>query len=525
MLPLELVDAIFQLLSPHCFKYSDEVSAAQTALARCARTCRTYHNMASSVLWRGEDLSRICTAVLSNFTIGRVKWPAEEALIRVIILMFIWEHATPELVSVLSPSIRVLYLLDDLAGEENASQQLEFGYRMRRHAFKQLIPAVLQGLPDLEVLLLRPLGHKSFWSPFTSTPNNCFVNQNIRILHIVELSSCTVVTAALAAISTISNLAELNITVLGPYAYHIEADPMEWYIPSTFHFPRLRRLSLKGHTTRVAALVEAIAAPDLEDIALKTVDTTLPGREYQDVLETALSELFDRLRRQNAASLRVFSLILHTMAGISVFPCGTTADTPFPYFARPLLEIRHLQRITIQQSSQGSDVNSPALVATWPALRSLSLPGTEASPDFLQLIACECPQLERLEVRRLSKDFVDFLPPTVPPSPRAGSAAPDARRTSALRQLRTSIPLEVPEPEDATKVARFLDALFPRLNPGQCSLGCFLEETRNNRLKYLWKSRALDVLKEVSRLQRTRCKMRWHVTFQFDLQGQIRARE
>ncbi|KAH9915522.1 uncharacterized protein B0H18DRAFT_1215471 [Fomitopsis serialis] len=368
----------------------------------------------------------------------------------------IWEHATPELVSVISPSIRILHLPDDTAEEENASHQREYGYRMRRHAFKQLIPAVLQGLPNLEELSLRALGHEFFWFPFTSTPNGCFVNQNIRILHIVE-SSRTTMKAVLAAVSTILNLSELDIAVYDSYAEAAIA----------------QRSYGNG-----AALVEAIAAPDLEDITLRTVDVSLlPDREYRAMAETALSAVFDRLRRRNATSLRVFSLILDL--NVSVFPCGTAADMPFPSLARSLLEIRHLHGITVCQGSQG----------------------TEASPDFLQLIARECPQLESLEVKRLLKDFVDLLPP----ASRDESAGSDARRTSALRQLRTSLPCAILA-ADITRVARFLAALFPQLEPGQCSLKCFPDCTRFE-VGTFSTPESPDVLKEVSRLQQAR----WNV--------------
>ncbi|TFY50089.1 hypothetical protein EVJ58_g11199 [Rhodofomes roseus] len=100
----------------------------------------------------------------------------------------VWEHATPELVSVITPSIRVLHLPQDYAEMENGSQSYEYGYRMRRHAFKQLLRGVLERLPDLAELTLPVLGHEAFWFPLLSKPDNHFVTQGIHTLHRMKLS-------------------------------------------------------------------------------------------------------------------------------------------------------------------------------------------------------------------------------------------------------------------------------------------------------------------------------------------------
>lgn len=87
LLPFELIDAIFQLLSPLGPTYSDDFRVARTALARCARTCHAYHKIALTVLWKEQYLSCVCKAVLSNFAMGCVKWPEEEVY---------WEDASSE---------------------------------------------------------------------------------------------------------------------------------------------------------------------------------------------------------------------------------------------------------------------------------------------------------------------------------------------------------------------------------------------------------------------------------------------
>ena len=67
----------------------------------------------------------------------------------------IWHPATTDLISVLSPTIRVLRLPADVEGSDNRGELDELAYRLRRHALKTLLRSILQSLPELRVLELR----------------------------------------------------------------------------------------------------------------------------------------------------------------------------------------------------------------------------------------------------------------------------------------------------------------------------------------------------------------------------------
>ncbi|KAH9834172.1 uncharacterized protein C8Q71DRAFT_859827 [Rhodofomes roseus] len=506
--------------------------AARTTLASCAQTCQALHELAIKYLWQEQDLIGICKAVLPTLAVGRVKWPGqievqgvEEAdsdddasddgniysarvyyyhpgpisakdwsrfahyakFVRILkhpehhavdssVFIFlqqhacgkplfpelrelVWEHATPELLSVISPSIRILSLPGSPEEEEDASLQRKFACDMRRHAFKQLIPDVVQGLPDLEEVVLRSFGHKSFWFPFTSTPNSGFVNQNIRILHMSE-SSRTLMKAALAAVSTIQNLSELAIDVLRT---DIDTEPARLPTSSISPFIKLVQLSVKGPTTAVAALVNVIDAPCMRDLDLGCFDVHTVSR---DILTAALSSLFDRLHRRNATTLRKLKLFFKD--GLSVFPSGTSADAPFPPLGRPLLELRHLEDIAIQQfTPRGlTMISTPALVAAWPAVRTLSLTGGRASPNFLHIIARDCPQLESLSITGLSMDFVELLS-----SARVDIPGTGVQQPPRLRQLCTMSSVMRLGPTEVSRVAHFIISLFPHLDLDRCSVG------------------------------------------------------
>ncbi|KZT65095.1 hypothetical protein DAEQUDRAFT_559915 [Daedalea quercina L-15889] len=122
----------------------------------------------------------------------------------------VWEHAVPELLSVISPTIRVLKFPFNDQVEENYALPKEVAYRMRRHTFKTLLPGMLQSLPELRELYLRRLGHPGFWCSFTPEPNHRFVAQHIHTLHITE-SLAVLLWGALPAVSTIQQLEELKI--------------------------------------------------------------------------------------------------------------------------------------------------------------------------------------------------------------------------------------------------------------------------------------------------------------------------
>lgn len=75
----------------------------------------------------------------------------------------IWAHAVSDILSILSPTIRVLRFPFATEDMDNYGFPMERGHRVLRHAFKTLLPTILQRLLELRVLDLRPLRHANFW--------------------------------------------------------------------------------------------------------------------------------------------------------------------------------------------------------------------------------------------------------------------------------------------------------------------------------------------------------------------------
>ncbi|KAH9915538.1 uncharacterized protein B0H18DRAFT_1215487 [Fomitopsis serialis] len=366
----------------------------------------------------------------------------------------IWEHATPEIISVTSPSIRVLRLPEDLNMRENGHQTYEYGYRMRRHAFKQMLPAVLQALPNLEELELRKLAHEAFWFPFwQSVPSGRFVSQTIRTLCISE-SRRALTRAALAAISTIPGLTTLEIDMDERGGMH---DPQE-----------------DNNDGGVAVLADAIIAPGLEDVEIWFKSQWSTEEGGPDVVAVALHAIFDALRRRNAGSLRRLCLI-DLICSQSLFAGGTTAATPFHAVASPLLALQRLQDVVIQEESP-NDIDVPGLVAAWPTVRSLDLPNLFLTLNSLRDIARTCRQLECLTVWSLGDEYglqVNQLSQATQQRKSSSSdtdSAPGSEATGcALRELHVDEPLFIEHRSDINIVARFLDSLFPQLDVGRSS--------------------------------------------------------
>lgn len=102
----------------------------------------------------------------------------------------VWEHATPELAVVVSPSIRVLRLPEDTCEAEVGAQDGECAYSMRRHAFTRLLPSVLEGLPNLKELELRTLGHETFWLDHSVKDRGLLSCQKLHTLRVIEPHRC-----------------------------------------------------------------------------------------------------------------------------------------------------------------------------------------------------------------------------------------------------------------------------------------------------------------------------------------------
>jgi len=415
-----------------------------------------------------------------------------------------WLHATPELWCIVTPAVRILRLPRNYIPTHRSDLEAS-GNRMPRAAFKQILPHVLHCLPELQELELPPVGYEAFWSSFTSTPgSSCFIGQSIRTLHICE-SGRDLLTAALPALSTITELTELRIRLTDMSAgsnFDVFAYD-RWDTSYTHTFARLRHLwidALAVHT--MTSMVKAIDAPHVEIVELSCLCNPITGHHTR--IGESLHTTIDLLRRRNAASIRKLHLSFRHL-DLPLFPtAGLAVNAPFPSLTSPLLELRHLRAIGIYQ--EGTDhlldasLNAPAIVSAWPTLRALSLLGQYASPMFLQAVARTCSHIENLTVFTLTRDFLD-------PEKLAASHfySVDPAGTSlntggsALRCLHIDGPFTVSAPGPIRAIASFLDSLFPRLDIDRC-----VAPRPGDDGKFEDPARWPDIMREVAKLQLAR---------------------
>jgi len=268
-------------------------------------------------------------------------------------------------------------------------------------------------------------------------------------------------------------------------------------VPPIRPFENLKRLFLKGGTTGVAALIDAIVAPGLDDVEMWYKGFLEEGG--YDAVAVALHAIFDTLRRRNAASLRKLSLV-DIRFSQPLFTGGTTA-TPFHPVARPLLALQHLQDVEIQEDT--FDISVPDLVAAWPTVRSVDLPYQYLTFDSLREIARTCPQLECLKVLSLEDEEgpLHDLRSQAAQQRTSGSSNADSARGSeatgcALRELHVEEPIYIEHRSDINVIARFLDSLFPQLGVVRSStLVLFIGATPEDDV---------ELMKEVTRLRLAR---------------------
>ncbi|KAH9919034.1 uncharacterized protein B0H18DRAFT_1122731 [Fomitopsis serialis] len=272
-----------------------------------------------------------------------------------------WGHVTPDLAMVISPSIRVLRI-----PERSSSHEDELDYRMRRHAFKTQLPSVLRSLPNVETLELLRLGHEGFWHTFAPGPDHQFVAQNISVLHISEPYSA-LMKGALAAVSTIQALTQLRIDVVLTSCSGDDGELKGWDKTRIRTFARLRCLQIKANMGQSGVLLDAIVAPNLEDVEVKRDCESGPCK-----VPFSLPEALEPLGNRNVSSLRRVYLDLQNYY---IPKPGDEPETEpiFLTLTKPLLQLRQLRELNIYiypgaDSSGPIDVALPAMLAAWPLL-------------------------------------------------------------------------------------------------------------------------------------------------------------
>lgn len=371
----------------------------------------------------------------------------------------IWAHAVSDILSILSPTIRVLRFPFATEDMDNYGFPMERGHRVLRHAFKTLLPTILQRLLELRVLDLRPLRHANFWYGLVAPePEPCFVAQSVRTLHVTEPLP-TLLKGALAVISTIEGLEELrivtNLPLQRPGATRAELMALEWPGKESVHpFASLRSLHVNTGVQEIALLMDIVVAPNLEDVTLHCMvyptGRRLTERKFAppgevDALHSIVNTLCDRCAHSlQTVKLQLFSFKLPELS--------------FEAVIKPLLQLHRLQELLVDVwFVQNAPVVLPIpdMLAAWPMLQRLNIPVLSLSPGDLQTVARICPELRSIRVMRLSDAFLEL--------PDASATIPLPVSRHPLHEIRLYFPSKVADPANVTKIARFLSDVFPGL--------------------------------------------------------------
>ncbi|KAH9837907.1 uncharacterized protein C8Q71DRAFT_723165 [Rhodofomes roseus] len=378
-----------------------------------------------------------------------------------------WGNVTHDLAPIISPTIRILRIPDSglcMFEFDNSRESC-----MQRHAFKTQLPSILRCLPDLQVLQLQRLGHEGFWHPFAPPPEHRFVAKNIRNLYITETYD-TLMKGALAVVSTIQGLTDLKIDVaLSGQSADME-DLDSWDKTHIRTFKKLRHLQIEAGMAQAAILIDAIVAPNLEDVELARDWESDPCK-----VPSQLTKALETLGTRNASTVR-----------------------------------RHLRdlNISLDPGLRREDIDVPLLsmMEAWPALERLAVSVAILTPDILRAIARgTLPKLESLDAKCLSKDFLEGLPSSDSLLPHSGPRGSDSDALSGpkhgLLQLHLLKCTRAAHPADVAKIARFVVALFPRLDFDRCvGIQCWPFDTSEAEMWDNWHG----IMQEVRKLQAER---------------------
>ena len=420
----------------------------------------------------------------------------------------VWVHPVPELLSVLSPTIRVLRFPPDDEDSENCGRPQEIGYRMLRHTFKTLLPGMLERLPELLELELPPLRHEGFWEELARGPKARFCAQGLRSLVITEPFT-VLLQGALAVISTISGLEELRITSDLPVDWNgltrAELAALDRHDGEALRpLAKLRVLHIRSNPPAVALLMELIVAPNLEDVTLQfSVHPTarqLAEIEYTsedevDALHDAVQTLCSAQRSATLSSVKLMLLSFKLPERRRVSETETVSS--LDALIKPLLQLHRLQDLVIDIwfiDNAPAVAMVPDMLAAWPTLQRLNIPALSLSPDDFRIAARISPELKSIRAMRLSDEFLE-LPGTSAGVAASATVERAPTRGHPLQDIRLYSPSKISDPANVTKIARFLCELFPRFGSTQC-VGPKLARRYENQEN--WR----DVVKQAQKIQK-----------------------
>lgn len=421
----------------------------------------------------------------------------------------VWVHPVPEILSVLSPTIRVLRFPFQNEASENYGQPHELGYRMLRHTFKTLLPGMLERLPALQELELLPLRHEGFWEGLARGPQARFVAQGLRSLCIAEPFP-VLLRGALAVVSTIAGLEELKIAsdlpldLPGPTRAELAA--LDWHDKESMRsLEKLRTLHVSSNTPTVALLMDLIVAPSLEDVTLQCLvhpparqlaDDEYTSADEVDALHDAVRALCERRSATlSSVKLLLFSFKLPERHRVSETETVSSLDA----LVRPLLRLRRLRELVIDiwfVQNAPAVAAVPDMLAAWPELQRLNIPALSLAPDDLRTAARISTELRSIRAMRLSDEFLEL--PDVSVGAAASGSAAKSPAGHPLQEIRLYSPSKIDDAANVARIARFLCEFFPQLGPTQCAGGKLAKG------RYVNQENWRDVVEQVQKIRKSR---------------------
>ncbi|EPS99242.1 hypothetical protein FOMPIDRAFT_89150 [Fomitopsis schrenkii] len=359
----------------------------------------------------------------------------------------LWEHASADIIAVLSPTIRVLRLPAEIE-EEMLDEQDELAFRTRRHALKTLLPDVLRGLPELGCLQLSPLGHIEHWHKLVDKREGSFAARRLASLWLME-SLPVLMNGALQLLSTSTQLEQLLFTLL----HRDGSKPLgsvSSLEPCTYTFRELQTLYIDGSMVAMELVMNTINAPELKHVDIGLCELGGSARVHH-ILQKILTTLSSRSKSIHTCTLGVSSLAI-------------SPQTLFFTMMEPLSQLRLLQDVTIDMPHgyEGRTVQVPPdLFESWPGLKTLSLGRVHISPEALQAAARSFPGLQSLTVLQLSGDFARH--PYVVAAATCDARTLATRDGHGLRTLGLLGSAGFTDYLEVINIASFLVALFPSL--------------------------------------------------------------
>lgn len=287
----------------------------------------------------------------------------------------------------------------------------------RASAISLLIHDISPQITNLETIELDSIGRSHFPLLFIRACPK---------LRVVSIYGNEMYPRLLQSLSVLSDLTELDII----------AGTDEEELSSVGGFPCLRKLSVMGRPSRIAAILSAISSPVLQDFTLEFHgEIDIPPEEYTTCMAVVSAKF--------ASNLRIIRVKSNEMNLVTL----TKQLLPFMKLVKPLLDVRNLELVEFEPCGNSclpltiDDIYD--IADAWPSLRELRMVWFDLAlgvfPDALVHLAQKCPLLHTLNMPDVhTKDItpsLDDLPVLSHPLRRLHIAGGSYSDPSVLAQL------------------------------------------------------------------------------------------